>query len=126
MAAQELREIAHWATLECSGQQPSWECTERHERDYRAHTRPRPLNSRAAASITREVSILSILNGDWGPVGPLIKKRWVSWRYRLTQHPFRVEMRVSALAMLMPGHYLKRLKPIYYPHGDVLLANYRA
>ena len=44
----------------------------------------------------------------------------------LTQHPFRVEMRVSALAMLIPGHYLKRLKPIYYPSVDAVLANYRA
>ena len=41
-------------------------------------------------------------------------------------HPFRVEMRVSASAMLIPGHYLKRLKPISYPYGDVLLAKYRA
>ena len=27
--------------------------------------------------------------------------------------------------MLIAGHYLKRLKPINYPCGDVLLANYR-
>ena len=46
--------------------------------------------------------------------------------FHLTQHPFRVEMRVSALAMLIPGHYLKRLKPISHPYGDVLLAKYRA
>ena len=46
--------------------------------------------------------------------------------FHLTQHPFRVEMRVSALAMLIPGHYLKRPKPISYPYGDVLLAKYRA
>ena len=44
----------------------------------------------------------------------------------LTLHPSRVEMRVSALAMLIPGHYLKRLKPISCPYGDVLLAKYRA
>ena len=46
--------------------------------------------------------------------------------FHLTLHPFRVEMRVSALAMLVPGHYLKRLKPISHPYGDVLLAKYRA
>ena len=46
--------------------------------------------------------------------------------FHLTLHPFRVEMRVSALAMLIPGHYLKRLKPISHPYGDVLLAKYRA
>ena len=46
--------------------------------------------------------------------------------FYLTLHPFRVEMRVSALAMLIPGHNLKRLKPISHPYGDVLLANYRA
>ena len=46
--------------------------------------------------------------------------------FHLTLDPFRVEMRVSALAMLIPGHYLKRLKPISYPYGDVLLAKYRA
>ena len=46
--------------------------------------------------------------------------------FHLALHPFRVEMRVSALAMLIPGHYLKRLKPISYPYGDVLLAKYRA
>ena len=44
----------------------------------------------------------------------------------LTLHPFRVEMRVSASAMLIPGHYLKRLTPISHPYGDVLLAKYRA
>ena len=27
---------------------------------------------------------------------------------------------------LIPGHYLKRPKPISYPYGDVLLAKYRA
>jgi len=32
------------------------------------------------------------MNDGWGPVGPLIKKRWGSWRYRLTQHSCRVEM----------------------------------
>ena len=46
--------------------------------------------------------------------------------FHLTLHPFRVEMRVSASAMLIPGHYLKRLKPISHPYGDVLLAKYRA
>ena len=46
--------------------------------------------------------------------------------FHLTLHPFRVEMRVSASAMLIPGHYLKRPKPIYNPYGDVLLAKYRA
>ena len=46
--------------------------------------------------------------------------------FHLTLHPFRVQMRVSASAMLIPGHYLKRLKPISQPYGDVLLANYRA
>ena len=46
--------------------------------------------------------------------------------FHLTLHPFRVKMRVSALAMLIPGHYLKRPKPIYYPYGDVLLTKYRA
>ena len=46
--------------------------------------------------------------------------------FHLTLHPFRVEIRVSALAMLIPGHYLKRPKPISYPYGDVLLAKYRA
>ena len=46
--------------------------------------------------------------------------------FHLTLHPFRVEMRVSALAMLIPGHYLKRLKPMSHPYGDVLLAKYRA
>ena len=46
--------------------------------------------------------------------------------FHLTLHPFRVKMRVSALAMLIPGHYLKRPKPISYPYGDVLLAKYRA
>ena len=46
--------------------------------------------------------------------------------FHLTLHPFRVEMRVSALAMLIPGHNLKRLKPISHPYGDVLLAKYRA
>ena len=45
--------------------------------------------------------------------------------FHLTLHPFRVEMRVSALAMLIPGHNLKRLKPISHPYGDVLLAKYR-
>ena len=45
--------------------------------------------------------------------------------FHLNQHPFRVEMRVSALAMLIPGHYLKRLKPISCSCGDVLLAKYR-
>ena len=45
--------------------------------------------------------------------------------FHLTLHPFRVQMRVSASAMLIPGHYLKRLKPISHPYGDVLLANYR-
>ena len=44
----------------------------------------------------------------------------------LTLHPFRVEMRVSASAMLIPGHYLKRPKSISNPYGDVLLAKYRA
>jgi len=29
-------------------------------------------------------------------------------------------------AMLIPGHYLKCLKPISHPYGDVLLAKYRA
>ena len=46
--------------------------------------------------------------------------------FHLTLHPFRVQMRVSASAMLIPGHYLKRLKPISHPYGDVLLAKYRA
>ena len=46
--------------------------------------------------------------------------------FHLTLRPFRVEMRVSASAMLIPGHYLKRLKPISHPYGDVLLAKYRA
>jgi hypothetical protein len=45
--------------------------------------------------------------------------------FHLTLHPFRVQMRVSASAMLIPGHYLKRPKPISYPYGDVLLAKYR-
>ena len=45
---------------------------------------------------------------------------------RLTQHSSRVEMRVCALAMLITGHYLKRLKPISHLYGDVLLAKYRA
>ena len=80
----------------------------------------------SVASITWGSSLRSILNGDWGPVGPLIKNRSGSWRYRLTLHSFRVEMRVSALAMLIPGDYLKRLKPISHPYGDVLLAKYRA
>ena len=44
----------------------------------------------------------------------------------LTLHPLRVEMRVSASAMLIPGHYIKHPKPISCPYGDVLLANYRA
>jgi len=37
-------------------------------------------------------------------------------------NPFRVEMRVSASAMLIPEHYLKRPKPISFPYGDFLLA----
>ena len=37
--------------------------------------------------------------------------------FHLTQHPFRVEIRVPALAMLIPGHYSKRLKPISYPYA---------
>ena len=50
------------------------------------------------------------------------KNRWGSWCYRLTQHPFTVEMRVAALAMLIPGLYLKRLNRVSYPFGDVMLA----
>jgi len=33
-------------------------------------------------------------------------------------------MQVPALAILIPEHYLKRLKHISFPFGDVLLANY--
>ena len=46
--------------------------------------------------------------------------------FHLTQHPFRVEMKVSALAMLIPGNYVKHLKHISCPSSDVQLANYRA